>query len=276
MRWIFSAALAALLTTTTVHADDEAPVRRFVAEGNGTLTIEPDGSVSATTLPDELEPALRDAYARAVRGWVFAPIVIDGKPVRALGHMTLSFAIELKGREFHRASIERVIFTDPPAPDTAPLAVVPSARMRPPSYPMDLARDGIGGEVLLAVETDAEGAVLRAAPQTGRLYAEVRARDEARAQRAFGRLARASVQAARQWALPGCRSSVCTVPVRFTVQQSPNRPTFWHLAHDVPIEPETWMLGTGVIALGANGTGPSARFQLKSTIDGANLLGADS
>ena len=62
MRRIFAAALVTLMTATPLCAADVDPtLRRFVAEAAGTLTIEPDGTVSATTLPDELQPALRDA-----------------------------------------------------------------------------------------------------------------------------------------------------------------------------------------------------------------------
>jgi transposase len=275
MRWIFAATLAALLSSTIARADDDAPIRRFVAEGDGTLIIEPDGTVGETTLPDELDPALRDAYARAIRRWTFEPIVVDGRAVRGRAHMSVAFAIELKGREFHRASIERVIFNDPPSKEGVASSILgPNARVHPPKYPMDLARQGIGGEVVLAVETDAEGKVLRASPQAGRLYATVPARTEARAQRAFNLLARAAMDASRHWDLPGCRSSVCTVPLRFTMQMDPDRPVFWHPAHDVSVTPETWALQTGVVALGADGSASSPRFQLKSTIDGANVLSA--
>lgn len=273
MRWMIAAAFAALLWTGATRADDDEVTRRFVAEGDGTLTIEPDGTVSAATLPDQLDPALREAYVRAIRRWTFEPILVDGQPVRALGHMRLAFSIELKGRAFQSASIERVTFIDPSGEATSVLG--PGAKMHPPRYPMELARQGIGGEVLMAVQTDANGRIVRAATQSGRLYADVRPRDEARAQRAFGQLARASVEAARNWELPGCRSSICTVPVRYTVMRDQQRPTFWWPAHTVAITPEPWMLGGSVVALGANGSASSLRFRPTSKVDGIDVLGVD-
>jgi len=270
MRRIFAVALVTLMAVAPLCAANVDPtIRRFVAEAAGTLTIEPDGTVSATTLPDELQPALRDAYAAAIRRWTFEPIVVDGRAVRALGHMRLAFAIELKGDAFQRASIERVTFVDASGEPTSVLG--PGAKMHPPSYPMELARDGIGGEVILAVETDADGRILRAAAQSGSVYANVRARDAARAQRAFGMLARASVHAARNWEIPGCRASVCTVPVRYTIQSSPGRAPFWLPAHEIPVTPEPWMMGVGVVALGADGAA-SSRFRLKTSVDGMDVL----
>lgn len=271
MRWILAAALAALITASSLRADDDVPIRRYVAEAAGTLTIEPDGTVSATTLPDALHPSLRDAYTAAIRRWTFEPIHVDGEAVRALGHMRLSLAIELRGDAFHRASIERVSFIDAPGEEKSVLG--PEAKMHPPSYPMELARNGIGGEVILAVETDAEGRILRAAPQSGRVYANVRARDEARAQRAFGMLARASVHAAKNWSMPGCRASVCTVPVRYTMQMAPDRPPFWLPAHEIPVTPEPWMIGVGIVALGADGAA-SSRFRLKTSVEGIDVMRA--
>lgn len=272
MRWMFAAALAALSAAAATQAADESPVRSFVAQGEGTLTIEPDGTVSAATLPEGLDPALRDAYAAAIRRWTFQPIVVDGRPVRALGHMQLSFAVQLKGEALHAASIERVTFTDPPADDAS--TVDPALSMRAPSYPMGLARDGVGGEVILAVETDADGRVTRVAPQAGTLYVGVRAGQEARARRAFDLLARASVQAASHWRLPGCRASVCTVPVRYTIQNSADRPSFWQPAHPVAVTPEPWMGGTGSVALGAGGALPSSRILPTGPVEGRDVLNA--
>ena len=83
MRWILAAALAALITASSLRADDDVPIRRYVAEAAGTLTIEPDGTVSATTLPDALHPSLRDAFTAAIRRWTFEPIHVDGEAVRA-------------------------------------------------------------------------------------------------------------------------------------------------------------------------------------------------
>ena len=242
--------------------------------------LDPEAAYDATlaALMEQIETRVAsvdngEAYVRAIRRWTCEPILVDGQPVRALGHMRLAFSIELKGRAFQSASIERVTFIDPSGEATSVLG--PGAKMHPPRYPMELARQGIGGEVLMAVQTDANGRIVRAATQSGRLYADVRPRDEARAQRAFGQLARASVEAARNWELPGCRSSICTVPVRYTVMRDQQRPTFWWPAHTVAITPEPWMLGGSVVALGANGSASSLRFRPTSKVDGIDVLGVD-
>lgn len=276
MRWILSAAFAALfsalpIATEATPASAKPLLRHFVAEADGTLTLEPDGTVSAATLPDTMEPALRDAYLAAIRRWTFEPVVIDGRAVRAIGHMRLTLGITLEGSALHSGRIESVTFTDPSGHDGR---LGPEAVLHPPRYPMELARRGISGEVVLAVETDAEGRIVRAAAQSGRIYADVRPRDEARAQRDFGLLVRASVQAAANWHLPGCRSSVCTVPLRYTMLRNLDRPPFWWPSYAVPVTPEPWALGAGILALGADGAAPSPRFRPTTKVDGVAVLRA--
>lgn len=261
-------ALALASSLPTSAAASEPPVRRLEAEALGTLTIEADGSVSEATLPDALDPALAEAFGDAIRRWRFEPIVMDGEPVRALGHMELLLAVEFQEQRLVGASIDRVVFTDPPK-EALPVDVS-GFNLRPPVYPEGLAFRGVGGEVMLMVETDGEGRVERVAPVSGVLYASVDRRGESEAASAFKELARASVRAASTWRIDGCLASRCSVPVRFFPPgMSPD--AFWRPAHRVPVVPQPWTQGVGTVALGVGGTAPSARFKPTMTLDGSVL-----
>ena len=260
----------ALALSSPILATGDRPTHRLEAEAFGTLTIEPDGRVSDVTLPKALDAALVEAFAGAIRGWRFEPIVIDGKAVRALGHMELRLAVEFQEKRLVGASIDRVVFTDPPAAAVPVPADASVFSLRPPRYPEGLAIRGVGGEVMLMVETDGEGRVERAAPVSGLLYASVERRDESEAASAFKELARASVRAASTWRIAGCVATQCTVPVRFFPPGLPPE-AFWRPAHRVPVVAEPWTQGGSTLALGVGGSAPSPRFKPTTATSGSVL-----
>lgn len=264
----FALALASSIPASV--AASETPIRRLEAEALGKLTIEPDGSVSEVTLPEALDPALAEAFSDAIRRWRFEPIILDGQAVRAEGHMELRLSVAFQEQRLVGASIDRVVFTDPPAAAERVLADASRFSLRPPRYPEGLAIRGVGGEVTLMVETDAEGRVERAAPVSGLLYASVDRRGESEAASAFKALARASVRAASTWRIAGCLATQCTVPVRFFPPGLPPE-AFWRPAHRIPLVPEPWTQGGGTLALGIGGVAPSPRFKPTTATNGPVL-----
>ncbi|MCZ8115786.1 energy transducer TonB [Silanimonas sp.] len=270
MRWMFALALALAPSAPAWAAGSGLQTDRLEAEARGTLTIEPDGRVSDVTLPEALDPALAEAFGGAIRRWRFEPIVLDGRAVRAQGHMELRLSVEFQDQRLVGAGIERVVFTDPPVAGVPVPVDAEGFNLRPPRYPEDLAIRGVGGEVMLMVETDGDGRVERVAAVSGQLYASVDRRGESEARSAFKELARESVRAASTWRIDGCRASRCSVPVHFFPPGlSPN--AFWRPAYRVPVVPEPWTQGDGDIALGVGGTAPSARFKPTTPVDGPVL-----
>lgn len=265
MRWMF--ALAFLFSASASAAGPDQPAERLEAEAHGTLTIEPDGRVSEVTLPDALEEPLRGVFVDAIKAWTFEPVTVDGRVVRAVAHMELGLYLSLRGKALTGAGIERVVFIDPPA--TAESTRREGLSMRPPRYPQSLAARGIGGRVLLQVQTDSSGRVQRVATRDGALFAFRDGATEQSIRTAFEELAEASERAARRWTVPGCIDS-CVVPIIYSVGA---RSSFWRPVLDVPFVPEPWVLdGDAPTALTASGAAPSQRFRPTKAIEGVDLL----
>ncbi|MGL4243121.1 MAG: hypothetical protein ACRCTI_18560 [Beijerinckiaceae bacterium] len=271
MRWILAAALAAVAATATLRASEPAApaspeVRRFEATTTGTLTVEPDGSVSAVDLPPALEAPFRDAYLEAIRRWRFEPIVRDGRAVRAEGHMSLGLYLEAEGTERLRAGFERVSFINPPSEDPPTKRI--TLRIE---YPAALLRSGIGGEVEVVVERDDEGRVLRAAARRGALYT-ADTKPTAAMRRAMGQLARAAVDAARRLPTPSAPDQrVVVMPVTFAASGPGN--AFWRPVLDIPLEPPAWVLAAvDAEWVSVAGDTPSTLIRPLQTIDGTEVL----
>lgn len=256
-------AVTLLFASTTAQAAE--PPQRYEAIADGTLIIEPDGRVGEVTLPDALEEPLRSKFLAQMRAWKFRPIVEDGAPVRARAHLVARLFLEERpDGDGLSAGISQVQFVDPPSGDSKP------SNLTPPRYPRALASRGIGGEVVLAVETDASGKVERVAVRRGTLYVR---RDEMRAPRhetSFAELVRASERAALQWTLPNCQGA-CDFPIRYVISRVDAKP-FWLPVIDIPVTPAPWVPSAAdARQLTAAGDAPSMRFELLSPIDGGAL-----
>lgn len=272
MRRILATALAAFLPTTAAFAAapeaSTAPeLRRFEASATGTLTIEPDGSVSAVDLPPSLDAPFRDAYVDAIRRWRFEPIVRDGRAVRAEGHMALGLYFEAEGTERLRAGFERVTFIDPPSAEAPPTKRV----ILRVEYPAALVRSGIGGEVDVVVERDDEGRVLRAAARRGALYT-ADPKPTAGMRRAMGQLARAAVDAARRMPTPSAVDQrVAVVPVTFAASRPGD--AFWRPVLEIPLEPPAWVVAAADAPwISVTGETPSTAVRPLQAIDGTEVL----
>lgn len=266
------AAIALAFASSTSASDAGKPIERLEAEAHGTLTIEPDGRVSEVTLPEALEPPLRGLYENAIKGWTFEPVEVDGRIVRAVGHMSLDLYIEFRGDDLVAAGIERVQFVDPPATREGPKPE--GLSMRAPRYPQSLAQRGIGGRVLLQIETDADGRVQRVATREGEIFARAEGAKPGDVERAFAELAEASERAAQRWVLPNCPTS-CIVPITYTFGRT-RTPAFWQPVIEVAHVPAPWVLAADApVALSASGSAPSERFRPTMPIENIELVRKD-
>jgi hypothetical protein len=253
-------ALILLLAALTVHAAE--PPQRYEAQAEGTLVIETDGRVGEVTLPEALEEPLRSKFLAQIRAWKFRPIVENGSPVRARAHLVARLFLEerVDGNGLD-AGISEVQFIDPPSGDADT-----RSGLVPPRYPRALAQRGIGGEVVLALETDANGKVERVAPRRGLLYVRRGQLSAPWHETNFAELVRASERAAMKWTLPACQG-VCEIPIRYMLARGEDRP-FWIPVMDVAVTPAPWMTeAADARKLTAAGAAPSTRFELLSPID---------
>lgn len=272
MRRMFAAAFAALLLLPIAPAcaADAPAMVRYEASVGGTLDIEPDGRVSAVDLSAIKDAPFRTLYEDAVRRWRFDPILVDGVAVRARGHMALSLFLETDGADLLRAGFERVAFIDAPrAGDGVSISFAMT-------WPRALAEAGLGGEVDVVVERDADGRIVRAAARRAALYSPD-PQPRATLRRGIAQLAKAAegaaIAAAKRMDL-GADQRVVVIPIQFPHGALAN--AFWMPVVDVPIDVPDWVLAADEAPWStAAGDAPSTTIRLRDAVEGVEVLRRD-
>lgn len=270
------------------------PQVQFSMVVTGTITVSPDGSVKGYSLDDseELPRNVQQIVHKTIPGWEFVPVTADGRAVTAGTGMTLRLVadrqdkshvvIRIAGAEFGCSSRR----TRKNTPEVCPAgSSLRYAHRKPPRYPLDALRHGVGGEVILALEVGRDGHVARAAVRTVNLYTSVNRQAHYREV-----LADASLKAARKWTFhlptigPGADKDhwVVKVPIRYTYQAAQTGTllrrrhasrTQWRAyipgpVHDIPWADEDGAAGSGdAVAGGAPFVG-NPHFVLKTPLAG--------
>ena len=220
-----------LLVAVAAHAQT-AELRMPVS---GEIGIDPDGAVFDYRLDTELTPAVAALVERSVRQWKFEPVLRGAVATRAKARMRLTL-IAHQVPSGYQLQVERVQFSGYRA----------SIKMTPPRYPVEAARGGVSGNVLVAVRVNAEGRVVDAsAVQTSWPNSKV---NEA-ARRYWGKvLEKASLEAARRWvfesadaALHETGDATLVVPVNFWVGDTTPPDTGWRYESAGPTNPIPWL-----------------------------------
>lgn len=293
MRPIFGAALAAALAAGLALAappafaddptlsngqafrlpdgDDARRPLRYEIDASGTLTIEPDGRVSEVDL--EMKPAVREAYRRAIKGWTFDPVEVDGRVVRAKAHFRLvGFGLPIDGSREVQLGVEHVWFLDPPQVREA--ASSPLQPLRPPTYPSNAAQAAFGATVELLLKIAQDGSVADAGVASLSLDAwqiESRRRAEDFAES----FAERALRAARDWSFAGhpdaTPGGTVIVPVTFHPPQRPLDGWRPQIPVDVTLLP--WMVAAQqeAVAMTASGAASSSRFKLVDDVAGTTI-----
>lgn len=244
----------------------------YEIDASGTLVIEPDGRVSEVEL--QIKPSLHADYLRAIRGWTFEPVEIDGVVVRAKAHFRMTgFGRPIDDSDAVQLGIGNVWFLDPPAKDGG-AAQRPGQPLRPPSYPTSAAAAAYGASVnlLLSIAEDgsvADAGVVGLALDTWHIDARGRAENFAES------FAERALRAAREWSFaghpgvtPGC---TVIVPVVFLPPQRPRDGWRPRIPIDVTLLP--WMVAAKqeAITMTASGVAPASRFQLVDDVAGTTI-----
>lgn len=163
---------------------------------SGSITIAKDGSVIAHSLDPEapLGEALTAFLDKAIAGWRFVPVVVDGEAVNARVPMHLRLvAKRVEGDKVsvtiassYFGSNDAVAKTDSPA----------SPRLAPPQYPKAARQMGGEGTVYLIVQVDRSGQVANVDAEQVNLRV---AGTENEMTRLRDMLTAAAVRAARGW-----------------------------------------------------------------------------
>lgn len=234
---LLSAAFATSALTSAIAAETQ-PVLEMHAEGE--LHIATDGHVTDYQLKSALAPAVAELVDHKVRSWHFEPIVIDGQPVAARTALHLDLSASPSGsKDTYTLRIANVRFGEPRA----------SAGMKPPRYPQEAVRVGLGARVLVSVRVDEAGNVIDVQPYQTNLNARPSSEVEAKHWREV--FERASVAAIKNWHFELSETvdgkplgTTVIVPFAFTVKGGPIRsakPGEWQAYLPGPVHPASWL-----------------------------------
>ena len=161
----------------------------------GTIDIEPDGSVSAYVLDhkEKLPPFVADVVDKAVPGWHFEPVIVDGTSVPARSRMTLRLVAAPATDEGIEVRISSASFGAYDEEDTGSVRAVSRP---PPRYPSTALRLYTSGTVYLALKIGREGEVLDVAVEQVNLRSAANGTWSDRLRTLFSE---AAIKAAREW-----------------------------------------------------------------------------
>ena len=212
-----------------------APVVELTARGE--IQIAPDGHVSDYQLKTKLAPSVAQALDRAVRGWHFEPVLIDGRAVAAKTTMSIQLHGEPKSDDTYSLTVSSVHF-----------GVLTQAKQVPPEYPYDAVRARLGARVVLYLLIDANGNVVQALP--GQTSLSMRARSEHEAEVWRERFEKASIAAALKWHYDPSEfvdgkpmaNRYAIAPIVFNVKERPADPDQegWVAYVPGPVHPAPW------------------------------------
>ena len=227
---------AMLALVTGVRAAESGPQTLLTMRVDSDITIDAQGQVTRYKVTTPVTPTIEKALDKAVHGWRFQPVTVDGQPANARSGMRVTLAAR-EASDGYAISVDNVTFRDIPkdeplGPGEVRAGVRAPARdavrltiksRRAVKYPRAAERAGIDGAVLLYVEVGEDGSAVQVFPVQSTLYnirASARVMSELR--EAFEDNA---VSAIKHW--------------RFDVQLNGARPTPENMSGTMRVEYET-------------------------------------
>lgn len=151
-----------LLATVAVSASEPAPQAEtlMTMRVDGEIAIDTQGKVLDYKIATEVQPEIKALLDKAISGWAFIPVLIDGTPTAVKTKMRITLA----GRPVdtgYKIGIDNVVFHGESAKDKAaaapPTGVVLTTKTRKPipKYP----KYAVNGMVLVYVRTSPEGKI---------------------------------------------------------------------------------------------------------------------
>ena len=150
--------LAMAAFTVSAQRADRVQVGMTVS---GWVNINPDGSVDSFGLkdPEKLSAEVLRLLGQAVPGWRFAPVRVDGRPVKARARMQLRLLATRRDDGNYEARIGSAWFGD-----DIDLGVK-ADKLVPARYPRLAERTGVSGTVYAVLRIGADGRVVDAAAE---------------------------------------------------------------------------------------------------------------
>lgn len=247
MRIAVTLLIALLLCWLPAYAAANPELDRiYQLDATGSIEIGPDGRVVHYQL-DKGQPApIEQALARNIAQWRFEPILVDGKPVIAKTGLRISLEALPTAEEDYELRIGGVWFGAPGRN---------AHNMRPPRYPEAAISSGVGGQVVLVLELDKAGNVLRT--HVEQVSLDQAYRTEALADRFRRLFADVSVKTAMRWTFDMNETlggepvgASIRVPVSFSLSDGPLRggnSNVWQRYIPGPRTPAPWLVGDKAI-----------------------------
>ncbi|MBS0591216.1 MAG: energy transducer TonB [Proteobacteria bacterium] len=263
-----------LFLTAPAAADAQAGKPMLELHVSGEVQIAPDGHVSDYVLASDLAKPVASLVEKNVRGWIFEPVLINGRAVVAKTAVNMAIKAEPVDESNYRLRIVDVHFGG---------ATLSKAHMYPPKYPAQAIRAGVGGKVVLALRLDENGNVAEAVPYQTNLDVRTRTEKEAELYRQI--LEKASLDAAKRWHYDltekydgkPIRSSVL-VPVAYSLDSRGAKDGHWKSylpgpVHDIPWKHDGQVAAKADAASIPDGSALSldSNFKLKSDVIGKTL-----
>ena len=223
-----------LLLPTVAAGATALPVEASMVV-TGTITVHSDGTVKGFSIHrrDAVPPGVVALVERTIKAWQFEPVLADGKAVTAEAGMAVRVvadkvdadhvAIKVSGANFGCDAYQtNELLPGACPPDTK----IESMKRRPPRYPGEALKYGMGGTVYLVMEIGRDGRVTRAEAQQVNLSNQIQKPGHFR-----DVLARSARDAAMRWtykvptAGPGAGRDhwVVRVPVNYSVADTSQR-----------------------------------------------------
>lgn len=203
----FLAVALALVASFPVAAgaqDPPAGEQLITMRLEGSLTVDPDGSVQEYRVGSKTPSSVKELLDRSIARWRFEPVLVDGKAVAAQSPMRVVVAATKAGADY-RLRIDNVLFrantkeeyAREAAEQAAGNVVVAASHIRPPGYPDKMEKAGLEAIVLLQVRMEPDGRVAEAfVKQSSLLNVNDR---PGNLQRALAAFERSALHAAQSW-----------------------------------------------------------------------------
>jgi len=269
--------LLLLLATGVASAQGAGAVRKQAESSllvTGAVAIDQEGHLTHVTIDkrDALSPGVIELVETASSQWMFKPVVVDGRAMRAKGPMTLRVVARKVDEGHYQVQIRSATFGSEDAG-----AGVASLKMDPPAYPEAAFRMGLAGTVYLLVRIGRDGKVEDVIAEQTNLKT-VASEHEMKALRAM--LERASVGAARKWkftpptAGPEVDAThwVVRVPVSYRLDAAKPKYGTWESYIPGPRAIVPWADG-GLVLAGADAMPDGALYQLGTGLQLLTPLG---
>jgi hypothetical protein len=159
-RWLMG--LFCLLLAGTAVAGSLKDARERVQASmlvTGSILVAPDGSVRSYTIdhPEKLPPVVVGLIDKGTKNWMFAPVLIDDRPVAARANMSLRIVAKPDGKDDYAISLAGAQFGEDADVDSG--KTISYGTRPPPRYPPSAVSAGVWGTVYVRVLVNRQGRV---------------------------------------------------------------------------------------------------------------------